>query len=160
MRIHIGQPLSMDATVSVWHRNVNACMAPEPHQHAVESARLHICQTCPTSRWKLWLSRCRSTDVERTSPAAVADEPSTRHCRRSHESLADQSGCRRQAAMADAWCPWCRRGSGSLFWGQACSRASAQPGSSETSNLGVPAFSGPAFSDPAFSAPPCFCSFW
>jgi len=51
---------------------------------------------CPTNRWKSWRSRCRSIDVEHTSPAALAAEPSARHCRWSHEFLADKSGGRQQ----------------------------------------------------------------
>jgi len=59
---------------------------PAWHQHSIESDRLHMCQMCSTSWWKSWRSRCLSIDVERTSPAAVAAEPSACHCRWSHES--------------------------------------------------------------------------
>jgi len=87
---------SMDVTMSAQLAQKRECsMVPEPHQHAVESDGHRIYKTCPTSRWKSCRSRCRSTDAERTSPAAVTDEPSACHSRWSHASLADQSGCRR-----------------------------------------------------------------
>jgi len=54
--------------IPTWHQS---------HQHAVKSDRLGICQTGPTSRWKSWRSRCRSTDVEPESSVAVTAEPST-----------------------------------------------------------------------------------
>jgi len=106
VKTRFGQPLPWTRPcLRNSHRNVNARMTPEPHhQHAVELDFASFCQTCPTSRWKLWRSHCRSIDVERKSPAAVAAEPSACHCRWSHESLADQSGRRRQAAMADRGC--------------------------------------------------------
>ena len=98
---------------------------PHGSRATVEADKLHICQTCPTSRWKSCSFRCWFIDVERTSPAAVAAEPSACHCRWSHESLTDQLGCRQQAATADLGCS---------EWGQACSRTSTLPGSSETRN--------------------------
>ena len=73
------------ATMSAQLQSTETRM-PAWHQHSIESDRLHMCQMCSTSWWKSWRSRCLSIDFERTSPAAVAAEPSACHCRWSHES--------------------------------------------------------------------------
>jgi len=73
---HIGQPLSMDATMSVQLAQKSDRLH-EPHQHAVESDRLHNLSLSDVSARRVGGNRGvrgvdTSNDVEHMSLAAVA----------------------------------------------------------------------------------------
>ena len=144
--LHIGQPLSMDAAVSAvhtWHISANARMALEPHQHAAEVDRLHICRTCLTRR------------AGAAFPVS-ASVSATLSSRSDSSPLSSCTCVMRHAGTASVCTPRCRTSRLSCLF--IVSNINGSPYSQAVLHFPPlqfgPAFSGPAFSGRTFSAPP------
>jgi len=123
----------------MWHRSANARMVLEPHQHAAEVDRLHICRTCLTRRQQAQRSQCRCRCRQRRRHG-----PTRHRCHRAPLS----------AATLHAWrSDWQHAGTASVCTLPHSQRFAAFTGGPQFSGPALSTF-GPAFSGPAFSTPP------